>query len=526
VTVVSPSAAAAVVTPEPIARRYVATLLSQGVQLAASAVIAAVVPRQLGPAQFGSYSYLLTTAGTLRGFTEPSAQQAFFTFSSQDRRSGALTKLFAAWAVAQLALLIAIVLVASVFGVSRWIWPGQHVAQVLLVTVLDWMLFVSLTLRQLSDSKGLTVRSQALIAATSVSTVAGLLVLAWMGRLTFYTFVSVNLVSAVVTAVTVGHLLFIRHHDLCWAGSLRRHARENVRRWWRYAKPLIALEYYTPLAAFAGAYLIQTWYGSTEQGYLGLATRWSSLVLLFTGAALNIVWREVAAAVAKNDRDEASRIYLRFNHVLIFLAATLCVWLSICSRTLVTSVAGEAFRPAVPTMMIMAFYPLAQTCAQLSTAALKAVERTADYRNWSLLISIPDLLLTYFLVAPRDASVPGLGLGAVGIALKMSVYSLLSVQIYEWVVFRFFGLEFGAAMRARVLMLATIVACAAVTVILTSGIERYAAQGPLGAMLISSPVYFLVIGAIATHWPELVGLERRDLDTIRRTFTGVLGRRR
>jgi hypothetical protein len=114
----------------------------------------------------------------------------------------------------------------------------------------------------------------------------------------------------------------------------------------------------------------------------------------------------------------------------------------------------------------MAFYPLAQTCGQMSSAALKAVGLTAAYRNWSVLISIPDVLLTYFLVAPRDASVPGLGLGAVGVALKMSIYSLVSVQVFEWTAFRFFGVPFGAAMRTRLLMLATIGACAWVTIVL------------------------------------------------------------
>jgi O-antigen/teichoic acid export membrane protein len=522
--VIAPAAATA--KPEPIAHRYLATLLSQGVQLAASAAAAAVVPRQLGPAAFGSYSFLLTMAGTLRGFTEPSAQQAFFTFSSQDRRSGALTKLYGAWALAQLVLLLAIVALASVFGITPWIWPGQRVGSIVLVTILDWTLFVSLTLRQLSDSKGLTVRSQAIVAATAVATVAGLLLLAWFGRLTFYTFVSLNLVSAFVTAVAVGYWLLVRHRDICWAGSLRTHAREYLCRWWRYASPLIALEYYIPMTSFVGAYLVQAWYGSTEQGYLGLATRWSSLVLLFTAAALNIVWREVASAVARDDREEAARIYMRFNHLLIFLAATLCVWLSLASRTLVVSVAGEAFRPAVPAMMIMAFYPLAQTCGQMSSAALKAVGLTAAYRNWSVLLSIPDVLLTYFLVAPREASVPGLGLGAVGVALKMSIYSLLSVQVYEWAAFRFFGVAFGAAMRTRLLMLATIGACAWVTIVLAGGLfERYGGQRPLGALLISSPVYFLIIGAIAVRWPELVGIERRDLDTIREQALGILGRR-
>ena len=330
-----------------------------------------------------------------------------------------------------------------------------------------------------------------------------------------------------MTAVAVGYWLLVRHRDICWTGSLRTHAREYLRRWWRYASPLIALEYYMPLASFVGAYLIQAWYGSTEQGYLGLATRWSSLVLLFTAAALNIVWREVASAVARDDRDEAARIYMRFNHLLIFLAATLCVWLSLASRTLVVSVAGEAFRPAVPAMMIMAFYPLAQTCGQMSSAALKAVGLTAAYRNWSVLISIPDVLLTYFLVAPREASVPGLGLGAVGVALKMSIYSLVSVQVFEWTAFRFFGVAFGAAHANEAAHARDRSAPARGSRWFSPAVCSSAMPVSVRSAPCSSRhrVYFLLIGAIAMRWPGLVGIERRDLDTIREQALGVLGRR-
>ncbi len=79
--------------PESIRSRYAATLIAQFFQMGVSLVTAAIVPRVLGPASYGNYTFLVGASNTLRSFLEPSVQQAFFTFSAQDRESGGLSKL-------------------------------------------------------------------------------------------------------------------------------------------------------------------------------------------------------------------------------------------------------------------------------------------------------------------------------------------------------------------------------------------------------------------------------------------------
>lgn len=168
---------------------------------------------------------------------------------------------------------------------------------------------------------------------------------------------------------------------------------------------------------------MQSWYGSVEQSFFALALRWSALVLVFTSAALSIFWREIAHWTAQGQYHKASQIYQRFDRLLVFLSLVLACWLSFTSPVLVPLLAGEAYRAAVPTMMVMAFYPVTQTYGQLTTAAIKATERTAFYRNWSIAFSLPDIVLTYLVVAPREAF--GWNLGAIGVALKMVVYGFL-----------------------------------------------------------------------------------------------------
>jgi O-antigen/teichoic acid export membrane protein len=123
--------------------------------------------------------------------------------------------------------------------------------------------------------------------------------------------------------------------------------------------------------------------------------------------------------------------------------------LSIASPVLVTRFAGADYTRAIPVLAIMAFYPLQQTFGQLNGTAFKAAGRTAEYRNISIALSIPDMLLTYWLIAPADAIVPGLDLGALGVAVRMVIYGLISVQVYEWRNAKYFDIPYARLLRDR-----------------------------------------------------------------------------
>jgi O-antigen/teichoic acid export membrane protein len=378
--------------------------------------------------------------------------------------------------------------------------------------LLDWILFCVLSLRQLGDSKGLTVTAQAISAITSLITIVSLFALIAVGWLDFYTFVGINMISALVAgAVLVYYLLYV-NYDLCFAGSLRGKINEYLYRWWRYAAPLILVEYYTPLIAYLSQYMIQLWYGSAEQGYFALALRWSALVLVFTSSALMIVWREIAHFIARGERERAGQVYLRFNYLLFFLAIVLCFWLSIISPALVPLLAGEQYQKSVPILMMMAFYPVQQTYGQLNTAALKAADLTKQVRNLGFLISIPDLLLTYFLLAPSTGLVPGLGLGSFGVAFRMVCYGLVSVQLYEWSSFRFFGLNYSKSLLDKFVVTLMVGICASVILGgLQTWLEMQWRLGSILSIVLSTGLYFFIIGLMVISSPGLAGLDRAQV---------------
>ncbi|WKZ36505.1 MAG: hypothetical protein QY332_01020 [Anaerolineales bacterium] len=496
---------------ESVRRRYLATIGTQFIQLAAGIATAGVVPRALGPANFGNFNYLMITAATIRGFLEPSAQQAFFTFSSQERRSGGLTRLYALVLFVQVLISFGFIGVVAVMGKLDWLWSGQVLNQIFLVTVLEWMIFITASLRQLGDSKGLTVHAQVFTLVTSMINVVGLLGLSAFGLLNLYSYIAINMFSASLIAVLLIRWLVVNNSELTWAGSLGVRAREYIRRWWRFAAPLILLEYYTPLIAYVSAYLLQRWYGSVEQGYFALALKWSAFILVFTSSALSIFWREIANAMANDERERAARTYLKFTHLLFFLALALCSWLSFGSRFLVHILVGDEYSLAVPVLAIMAFYPLQQTYGQINTAALKGSEKTKTIRNLGILVSIPDLILSYFLLASPHAPVPGLGLGAIGVALRMVVFGLLFVQVYEWMSHRTFGLSYLSTLTQKLAVAAVILFCGYLAMSLLGTLLEGQGVPILAVFGITSLIFFAMVGTCGLFWPSLLGISRAEL---------------
>lgn len=495
--------------PEGVGRRYLATLAAQVVRLGYSIVAAIIVPRALGPVAYGNYNFVLATAATLRSCVDNSTQQAFFTFSSQQRESGSLTRVYALVLAVQFALVMGLIAIAWLTGTTHYLWHDQDIDAIVWVTLVDWAVFLALSLQQLGDSKGLSVRVQAIGALAALLMLVALLTLFALDRLDFRAFVFVNLGGALFTCALLVRWLLVDNAGLTWRGAA--HVSAYARRWWSFARPLLLVQYYLPVVAWLGIYLVQRWYGSAEQGYYALALQWSAIGLVFTNAALALFWREIAFHTATGDRERAGVMYEKLSGGLVFLALVLACGLCAASDTLVPLVSGPEFLPAVGVVAVMAFYPVAQTLGQLTTAALKATERTRTYAFYSVGLSIPDLALTYFLLAPPTAAVPGLGLGAIGLAIKIALYGLLSVQIYDWINRRHLGISRLSPLGHRVVSLLVVGPLAWATLRLGTHALLGIGAPPAVALALAGVAYGLALVALVLWRPAIAHLTRAQL---------------
>lgn len=497
---------------QPLRTRYAATLLNNLVTLATSLLIAGVVPRALGPRSYGNLGFLTSFATGFRNLANLGLSQAFYTYSSKEERSGAFTRFYLIWLVAQLVLSLVVVALSVAVALDRTLWPSLSLHDVVIVILMDWTVFFALSLRQLADSKGLTLYAQVLAAAVSVLNVAGLFALSLLGKLTFDSYVWLATACSAALAAAIAAWLMVRHADLCWHGALRPRLQEFIRYARAVATPLAIYGAWTVAVDFGERYAIQRVYGPTEQGLYSLALKWSTLVLVFTSSIVPLYWREIANALARGAAASARATYVRYSAMMFFLSATLGCYVAFQGKTLISVVLGRSFAGAAALLVVMAFYPLQQTLWQLNGAVFLASERTVAYRNLGIIVSLITLVPTYFLLAPSTLPVPGLGLGAMGLALKAVVVGLLSVQLYVWLNCRYLGLPFVRALMANAVVGLAVGAVAIATNSLLGSFEGHAlGHSPVLTLSVNTVVYFGGVVTLVLFFPRLCGLSREEL---------------
>ena len=113
-------------------------------------------------------------------------------------------------------------------------------------------------------------------------------------------------------------------YKLCYTkiGSLsfKKPAAENVvsifNEYKYYCIPLIPLAWLGAAHDFADRWMLQTWSGSKEQAYFGVAAQISGVSLLVTTAILRIFWKEIAEAHQAGNFNKVGALYSKLLRML------------------------------------------------------------------------------------------------------------------------------------------------------------------------------------------------------------------
>jgi peptidoglycan biosynthesis protein MviN/MurJ (putative lipid II flippase) len=90
----------------------------------------------------------------------------------------------------------------------------------------------------------------------------------------------------------------------------------------------------------------------------------------------------------------------------------------------------------------MFLYPIHQSMGQIGSTVLYATERTRLQVIAGILTMIVGMLMSYFVLAPRTATVPGLGLASQGLAVKMVAIQFVSVNVIAYLISRLWDMPF------------------------------------------------------------------------------------
>jgi len=515
------------VNPTSVKTRFLVSVGANALRGVVSLCTGLLIARRLGPPEYGDLTYLLASFVAIRALLDLGSSNAFYTFISRSPRGRQFYSLYFGWLLLQLTLSVLLVAVVFPQDVLQSIWLGHPRDLILYALVASFMQQqVWTTITQVGESSRLTVRVQIL----GLAVVAVHLVIVIALKLT--DLLSVQSVLAAIAAEYLVALTIATRllHTPASSAAICSNVRETLRQYWRFCRPLIVIALTAFLYDFADKWLLQRFAGSSQQGFYQIAAQLAAVSLLATTSILNIFWKELAEASARQDKARLARLYNKVNRGLLMLGALVSCFLIPWAKQLVMLLLGEAYQDSWPVLALMLLYPIHQSIGQVNATTFMACERTKEYMVIALIGQMAALPVSYFLLAaPTVAPVPGLGLGAYGLALKMVGVNILLVNLQAWIIARFnhwkFEWFYQLATIVPLLALGYLAKAMAELVVSTDASSDLRLHLVAG-MLIAGVLFLPCAAALLWLQPRLAGLEREELDTLVAKLQPLLSVRR
>lgn len=500
--------------------RFAATFLANLLRAVASFAGGAVVARALGADDYGDLNFLLASFAAFLPLLDAGTLAAFFTFLSRKRRGARFFIVFGSWLAVQVVVATALIAFLLPDRTMSVVWVGQSRTAVLLAfayVFLNTQLWGAIS--RLGEARRLTLRVQGAAALQAIVHLAVVVVAAQLGWLTVNRTIGLLALEFALICFVLGPRLIrenLTHDrpDESW--------RSIVSNTWEYCRPLLLYCWVGVPYAFADRWLLQSYAGSTTQGHFSFASQFSTLSLLATSSILSVFWKEVVDAKAQDDVRRVRVLHSRVTRSLYFVAVVLSCAMIPYTAIILRVIVGPEFVSAAGVLALLLAYPVHQSLGQIQGTFLYASADTRTYATLGIVMMVISIPVTYALLAPRDAAVPGLQLGAIGLAVKMVALQIVIVNVQGWFIARRNGwdldlwhqvLTFGGF-----LMLSYLARWAS-----RAGLHIFTEQ-PADTIVaaVGSLAFLAVSVVIVLRWPAVAGASSDDLRGWRQGITARL----
>jgi O-antigen/teichoic acid export membrane protein len=290
-----------------------------------------------------------------------------------------------------------------------------------------------------------------------------------------------------------------------------------IREFVEYCRPVAVYGYVGFIYSFADRWLLQHFGGAAQQGLFAFAQQFGAISILATAAMMNVFWKEIAEARALGNLVRLRELYIRSRRALFFTAAwTSCLLIPWSSQLLILS-AGSQYATGALVLTLMFLYPVHQSLGQLQGTFLVATGETRLYSTIGLVAMSGSIVAAYFLLASPSANVPGLGLGAVGLAGKMVGLQLIQVLFMGVVISRKYHWPYDLSHQFG-LLAGLLLMSFAIRLLIQLAIP---ARETITQLVAALAAYAIGTGLTIWQFPELAGFSR---ELVRGMMQSVFGR--
>ena len=494
--------------------RFAVTFVGNGLRMALSLLTWLIIARAMGASGYGDLTFLLGSFAAINLLLDFGSAHAFHTMVSARPRGPTFFSIYLAWTVlvqwGVTALAITVLLPAQAF---ERIWLGHSRGAVLLAltaTFLTSQLWAMVSQMGEALRRTLVVQTAAVIQAlVHFGLVAAAIQGGWLSISTVFWLLIAEYLAVIAfigPRLLGGNLASYRA-----AGSPPERGGAIARDFVEFCKPLAIFGTIGVFYLFADRWLLQNFGGARQQGLFSIGQQIATVSLLATTSIMDVFWKEIAEARERGDTARATELYVAVRHALFFYTGWISCGVIPHVREVLAWTVGADFAGAWLPLTIMLFYPIHQSLSLVQGTFAYASATPKAYTRAGILTMVLSVPITYFLLAPPTAAVPGLGLGAVGLSLKLVVLQILGVVLAAHVLVRD-NVGWSHDYGYQITVLAGLLALAFATrslvdrVFLALGLDL-----AVVAVVVSAALYTAACAALVYFRPSAAGLTRAQV---------------
>lgn len=466
-----------------------------------------LLARWLGPQAYGSLAFLLGTFIGIRQLLDMGSASAFFTFLSQRSRSKKFVRSFFVWLGLQ--FLIPFCIIGLLFP-TEWIetvWHGEQRELVLLAFIAAFMQnSVWPVVQQAGESQRKTILVQGINVIVISAHLFAVILLCWMDMLGLLSiFIAIALEYLLASVVLQKQYNYSAVNDSNLKGDIEE---PLLRKYMRYCLPLIPYAWVSFAYEFVDRWLLQKYGGGVEQAYYAVGAQFSAIALIATSSVLRIFWKEIAEAHHQGNYARTGVLYQNVSRLLFLVGAIISGFLIPWAEDLLRVILGVAYIGGATTLAIMFLYPVHQSMGQIGGTMLYATERVSLQVITGIIFMLVSMVATYFVLAPENATIPGFALASEGLAFKMVIMQLISVNVVAFIIARILSWSFDWVYQP-----VSLLGCMGFGWISHHVITRFPVNDwPLiTLMMISGLIYLCLVAIFVYAMPWLAGITRQEL---------------
>lgn len=459
----------------------------------------------MGPSIYGNFHFITYSYTEITGFISAGTPSAFFNKLSKRQNEINLVKFYSLVMVAIILLLISITSSIFYFNWNSKIWVGIENKYIWMGCFWASLVFITNIFQNMLDAFGLTVKGETYKVLQRIISLFFILSLYLTKSLTIYNFF-------------IYHYLILMILMCFWWTILRKKLYLNkktklsvlkiknyLNEFYIYSMPLLAYSFFSLLSGFFDRWALQSFHGSTEQGFYSISYQISAMCILFATSMTPLFQREMAIEHKNLNLKKMKALFLNTVPLFFTITSFLVIFIIFQSDNIIFLLGGDEFSAAIIPMSIMMLYPAHQTLGQLCGSIFLATEQTKLYRNIGILSMILGLITTYFFLAPKE--IYGLNMGSTGLALKMVLVQFITVNVFLWFNSKMLKISFLQLFFSQIVILFFFISLAQVS----NYIASLLIFNKIINFIFSGLIYSLFSGIFVFSFPSLLFISRKKL---------------